>query len=293
MSTKIYLIIDEEIVNDEYVMTCTNACRLLSDDRNISFERIIFSSFDQIPSGEDGVKYLFIIPNNIEIVPAIIFAPLIRRKFDNAIISFIIPFNEKEYIQKLTRFDVDTVFIKPTSVSLMKQSISIIINEFMSNKITDIRELREVKKQKQSTLESTTKEYVDRFDPELLRKDINALLMKMYFGRHYKGFRYTKEAIILSIDALQNGHNIFVTKDIYPILARKYETTKQNIEHNIRTYIEKIFSDPNDFVISNFMLQFSMSARPSNGEFISIIADGFISGWAYKYINKENTYNAI
>lgn len=294
MATKIYLIMDEETMNDEYIKTCISACRLLTDERNIFFERIIFSSFDQIHNEDDGMNYLFIIPNNIEIVPAIIFAPIIRKKFNRALISFIIPFNEKEYVQKLARFDVDTVFIKPTSISLMKQSISILINSFIDQKIvTNIKTIQEVKKEKDSVIEPIQSELADRLLPEYLTHDINTLFMRMYFGKHFKGYRYSMAAVMEAINVMKSGHNIYITKNIYPVIAKQFDTSTQNIEHNIRTYVERVFDEPNEFVIRNFMIPFSIDERPSNGEFISIIADGFLSGWVYKYINKNRFDKAI
>ena len=292
MATKIYLIMDESTSMDEYVKTCSSACRLLTDERNIFFERIIFSSFDQIPYEEPNMNYLFIIPNNMEVVPPIIFAPMIRNRFKHALISFIIPYNDKAYIEKLTRFDVDTVFIKPTSITMTKRSINIIIDSFLeeNHTVTEMIPLQ-VKNPKEIIMDTSITE--ETLSTRNLKKDVNALMMKMYCARQFKGYNYTLNAIIETINLMSDKKNVCVTKNIYPTVATRCKSTPQSVEHCIRNYIDKIFIEPNEFVVHNFMIPFGFTKRPSNAKFISIIADGFIEGWIYKLISNNIYDNAI
>lgn len=291
MVTRIYLIMDEATMDDEFIKTCRIACRLLHNNRDIFFDQIIFSSFDQIPKEEKDTNYLFIIPNNIEVVPSIVFVPMIRNNFKRAFISFIIPFNDKECIQKLMKFDIDTVFIKPTRSYMVKKSIEIIIYNLLYKKVTDIERLKEVEESKMLV---DVKSNTNKISTRIIKRDINTILLKMYFGKNFMGYKFSQYAILKCIELINDKKPVYITKTIYPYVAKKFNTNTQIVEHNIRTYIEKIFLNPNEFVMNNFVIPFKFkNSRPSNGEFINIIANGFIEGWIYNLINEDDIFNNV
>ena len=65
--------------------------------------------------------------------------------------------------------------------------------------------------------------------------EIYSLIRRLGATSKYKGYYYVAEAVKMA-EALQE-RPMKITKDIYPILARKYKSTPSNVEHNIRTLI--------------------------------------------------------
>ena len=60
-------------------------------------------------------------------------------------------------------------------------------------------------------------------------KKIYGMIRKLGVTSKYKGYYFVADAIHLTMNS--QGKPIFITKDIYPYLARKYKTTPMNIEH--------------------------------------------------------------
>lgn len=102
-------------------------------------------------------------------------------------------------------------------------------------------------------------------------KCIDDLLHEIGFSSHIKGYLYLKEA--LNIIKCNKVSNIKLTKDIYPFIASKYETTSINVERSIRHAIETSFNKGNIDTINNLFknsINYNKS-RPSNLEFIMTI----------------------
>lgn len=107
---------------------------------------------------------------------------------------------------------------------------------------------------------------------------VSTLLHDLGIPSHIRGYKYIREGILIlySTDEVVT----FVTKEIYPQIANKYETTTSRVERAIRHAIEiswargdirlmeEIFGNSVDFDRS----------RPTNAEFISTIADRFKIG---------------
>ncbi len=93
---------------------------------------------------------------------------------------------------------------------------------------------------------------------------------------HIKGYRYLREAIIVSAkneDAIDS-----VTKTLYPTLARLFKTTPSRIERAIRHAIEVAWNRGNIDVheeIFGYTVN-SNKGKPTNSEFIAMIADKLI-----------------
>ncbi len=90
---------------------------------------------------------------------------------------------------------------------------------------------------------------------------------------HIKGYHYLREAIYLSIHdtAMMSS----VTKQLYPIVAKKFGTTASRVERAIRHAIEVAW-DRGDVDILNSYFGYTIQnsrGKPTNSEFIAMIAD--------------------
>lgn len=88
-----------------------------------------------------------------------------------------------------------------------------------------------------------------------------------------KGYHFLREAILLVAENPMRGSGI--TKDLYPEVAKKFETTASKVERNIRNAIEIAFERGNDDAyVEIFRGTIKQSkGRPTNSEFISMISD--------------------
>lgn len=84
----------------------------------------------------------------------------------------------------------------------------------------------------------------------------------------YRGFSFLADAIYITTQ--HNGKPLRVTKDIYPYLAKKYETTAMNVEHSIRIVINACWKKNKDGFEE--IAGYPLTHKPSNSEFIDMVA---------------------
>ena len=106
-----------------------------------------------------------------------------------------------------------------------------------------------------------------------LLNDITHILHEVGIPAHIKGYNYLRtgiEEMYYSTD-LQGR----ITKELYPLIARKYSTTSSRVERAIRHAIEVAWNRGNvDSIDDIFGYTINAyKAKPTNSEFISMIAD--------------------
>lgn len=105
---------------------------------------------------------------------------------------------------------------------------------------------------------------------EGLEGRIAALLQSLKISASLKGYVYLREAIRMVYE--QFGMVEGMTKIVYPTIARKFNTLPARVERDIRHAIEKAWmKNP-----SHSLFEHYPSAKPTNSQFISMIADKFI-----------------
>jgi two-component system response regulator (stage 0 sporulation protein A) len=106
-----------------------------------------------------------------------------------------------------------------------------------------------------------------------LESDVTDIIRDIGIPAHIKGYQYIREGIIMSVkDA--NMLN-YITKLLYPTIAKKYRTTSSSVERAIRHAIEVAWTRGKIEVIEE-MFGYTVSAgkgKPTNSEFIALIAD--------------------
>ena len=90
---------------------------------------------------------------------------------------------------------------------------------------------------------------------------------------HIKGYTFIREAIKMVIDDVSLLSA--VTKELYPAIAKKYNTTPSRVERAIRHAIEVAWSRGDTVTIEQLFSCTSKSSKskPTNSEFIAVIAD--------------------
>jgi len=90
---------------------------------------------------------------------------------------------------------------------------------------------------------------------------------------HIKGYQYVREAIIYCIN--NRGAINKITRELYPSVAEKFETTPSRVERAIRHAIEVAW-DRGDLDTLQGFFGYTVSTakgKPTNSEFIAMIAD--------------------
>ena len=106
-----------------------------------------------------------------------------------------------------------------------------------------------------------------------LQVSITKMLHELGIPSHIKGYQYIREAvnIIFTRPEVIGG----ITKELYPELAKKFNTTVSRVERAIRHAIEVSWNRGNiDFMEELFGYSVDIDrAKPTNSEFMVTIAD--------------------
>ena len=90
---------------------------------------------------------------------------------------------------------------------------------------------------------------------------------------HIKGYQYLRDAILMCIQDMEMLN--YITKVLYPAIAKKYQTTPSRVERAIRHAIEVAWSRGEISVIES-IFGYTVNrgkGKPTNSEFIALIAD--------------------
>ena len=106
-----------------------------------------------------------------------------------------------------------------------------------------------------------------------VRRQISFLVRNLGVPAHIKGCRYMKYAILMAIEDCNRIN--YITKLLYPEIAKKCKTTTSSVERAIRHAIEVAWSRGKlDTLEALFGYTVSNGkGKPTNSEFIALVAD--------------------
>lgn len=106
-----------------------------------------------------------------------------------------------------------------------------------------------------------------------LHQEVSAMLHEVGIPSHIKGYQYLREAVHMVI---QNRDVINrITKELYPGVARRFDTSPSKVERAMRHAIEVAWSRGRLDAVNRMYgyKVFDAMDKPTNGEFISCIAE--------------------
>ncbi|MCL2457046.1 MAG: sporulation transcription factor Spo0A [Defluviitaleaceae bacterium] len=106
-----------------------------------------------------------------------------------------------------------------------------------------------------------------------LETKITGILHEIGVPAHIRGYHYMREAIMMAVNDLDILN--YITKELYPTIARKCNTTPSRVERAIRHAIEVAWSRGKVEIIDS-LFGYTISnhkGKPTNSEFIALIAD--------------------
>lgn len=156
----------------------------------------------------------------------------------------------KEYSVKMaSKYDIDYYMLKPFSLESLEKRILEVVGE------------EPVTVQKENTESSK------------IQMAISKLLHSLGVPSHIKGYQYIRESIYMMYCSKEIIGGI--TKEIYPEIALRFDTTASRVERAIRHAIEVSWAR-GDYELMEEIFGHSVDydrAKPTNSEFIATLAD--------------------
>lgn len=120
---------------------------------------------------------------------------------------------------------------------------------------------------------SQTKVFFNAKTPNQIEEKITNIFITVGIPAHIKGYQFLREAIKLAIANPEIINSI--TKKLYPTIAEKYDTSASKVERAIRHAIEVAWNRGKIENINNLfgIKVYSSNEKPTNGEFIALVAD--------------------
>ncbi|WHH59920.1 sporulation transcription factor Spo0A [Petroclostridium sp. X23] len=106
-----------------------------------------------------------------------------------------------------------------------------------------------------------------------IESNVTKVIHEIGVPAHIKGYQYLRDAIMMVVKDMEIINSI--TKQLYPTIARQYNTTPSRVERAIRHAIEVAWGRGQVETLENlfgYTIQNS-KGKPTNSEFIAMIAD--------------------
>ena len=108
---------------------------------------------------------------------------------------------------------------------------------------------------------------------ETVDEQITNLFLTLGIPAHIKGYQYLREAVRMVLE----NHDVInrITKELYPGIARKFDTSASKVERAMRHAIEVAWTRGRlDAVNQMYGYRvFTREDKPTNGEFIAMVSD--------------------
>lgn len=209
---------------------------------------------DMVLSGVDGIGILEESRNICEKKPIIIIQTALRME---------------NLVEQAIKFGADYYIMKPVSNQML-------INRVMQ--LVSKRYTRESEGSLGNIFRKNAREYeparaINNVCSGNLELDVTNLLLEIGIPAHIKGYQYIREGIMLSFYDKNMLH--YITKCLYPTIAKKYKTTSSSVERTIRHAIEVAFRRGNRQVLEEIFSNTicSKKTKPTNSEFIALLTD--------------------
>lgn len=147
--------------------------------------------------------------------------------------------------------------------------------KFIARILERILESHYQMKQQQKQRDGMTLEQKQFLFDSTLENDVTKMIREIGIPAHIKGYQYIREGIMMSVKDPEILN--YITKYLYPTIAKKYHTTTSSVERAIRHAIEVAWNR-GKLESMEELFGYSVNSgkgKPTNSEFIALIADKF------------------
>ena len=248
METKSIILLDTND-NDAIELSCK-----LNEEDGIRVQKIFDNAKDAIEYAEHNEVDLII--TDILLQNSDGFELLERLKKENLDTKVIVltAVGGDAFVQKALSMGADYYMLKPYKYEVLK------------TRIFDVLSTSNFSKDEESKKNTIGK--IKNLDGRL-----SNIFITVGIPAHIKGYQFLREAIKMAIESPEIINSI--TKKLYPSIAQKFDTTSSKVERAIRHAIEVAW---NRGKIENINMLFGIKVysdneKPTNGEFIALVAD--------------------
>lgn len=244
-----------------------NKIRVLMIDDNIELVNMMkeyfnnHASIELVLEAHDGEKGINLIKNHQSEYDVVILDLIMpkrdglcvletmkKEQIDKKVI-ILTSYNAQDMIRKVSEFGIDYFILKPFELSDLERRIEECVKE-----------------------KSYDNASIDIYHNNL-QISITKILHELGIPSHIKGYQYIREGISLLYEKpdLIGG----ITKELYPDIAQKFDTTVSRVERAIRHAIE-VSWNRGDWDLMEEIFGHSVDidkAKPTNSEFIVTVAD--------------------
>lgn len=170
-------------------------------------------------------------------------------------------FGQENLTQKAVELGSDYFVLKPFDL------------ETLANRVRQVCSVYTTSKQPSTGTGASVLHYQQPQRSRSMDMEVTNIIHQMGVPAHIKGYQYLRDAILLVIGEV----NLLgaVTKELYPMIADKYQTTPSRVERAIRHAIELAWDRGNVEMMNKFF-GYTINiqrGKPTNSEFIAMIAD--------------------
>ena len=167
--------------------------------------------------------------------------------------------------QRAITLGADYYVVKPFDMDIFTKRIRDMFNDSLLGNDEPVK--------KQVAMTTTEMITAPSRGPVDLETEITNIIHEIGVPAHIKGYMYLREAITMVVNDMELLSA--VTKELYPSIAKKYNTTASRVERAIRHAIEVAWGRGQVEAINKLFgyTVHNEKGKPTNSEFIAIIAD--------------------
>ncbi len=173
-------------------------------------------------------------------------------------VSFMMSeFDDNRIVNSAINHGAIYYFVKPVSPQIIAERVG----DIMNDKVIDYKVSAEIR---------------DKRKAISLDEKISNIFTTIGIPPHIKGYVYLREGIKMAVE--DNSIINKVTKELYPKIGEKYDTSASKVERAIRHAIEVAWNRGRTDAIGSIFgaRAYIGNDRPTNSEFIALVADKLI-----------------
>ncbi len=177
-------------------------------------------------------------------------------------ILILTAFGQEQITRRAFQLGADYFILKPFDLNVLGRRI----REVMHENNGDLHEVLGAA----ADHEESEQPDVNALDP---LQEITTIIQAVGVPANIKGYRYLRRAIGMVVEDVEIMEA--VTKELYPAVAREFNTTATRVERAVRHAIEVAWNRGNTEVMARYFGYTIDSSRgkPTNSEFIALVAD--------------------
>ena len=217
-------------------------------------------TFEYFTDGEEALKTIKSLRPDVVVLDLLLpnadgfdIIDSIQKDYGNSIkIIVCSSISSDKFVTKCMDMGVSYYMLKPVKSSTLRQRCEDVLTE---------------------TNEVSVKNSQTNSNSKAIDEKISYIFMTVGIPAHIKGYKFLREAIKLTVEKPEFINSI--TKKLYPMIAERFNTTASKVERAIRHAIEVAWNRGKIEKINNLfgIKVYSSTEKPTNGEFIALIAD--------------------